>query len=120
MLNWFLFINRDRRDANRRRPGDADYDPKNLYLPSEFLKGLSGGQVIHFFWLFGMYVFEVFISFNKSTFVTFRDNGGILSQSTWTRFCFSRYKFWLGEYNFFLMLITLCCFLNQTIFLPCC
>lgn len=39
---WFL--GKDRRDAKRRRPGDEDYDPKTLYLPPEFLKGLSGGQ----------------------------------------------------------------------------
>lgn len=39
---WFL--GKDRRDANRRRPGQVDYDPKTLYLPPEFLKGLSGCQ----------------------------------------------------------------------------
>ncbi|KAL3517379.1 hypothetical protein ACH5RR_019968 [Cinchona calisaya] len=38
------FLGEDRRDANRRRPGDIHYDPKTLYLPPEFLKGLSGGQ----------------------------------------------------------------------------
>ncbi|XP_027099310.1 DNA mismatch repair protein MSH6-like isoform X1 [Coffea arabica] len=39
---WFL--GKDRRDANRRRPGHVDYDPKTLYLPPEFLKRLSDGQ----------------------------------------------------------------------------
>ncbi|XVF72730.1 hypothetical protein PTKIN_Ptkin12aG0143800 [Pterospermum kingtungense] len=33
-----------RRDANRKRPGDINYDPKTLYLPPDFLKSLSGGQ----------------------------------------------------------------------------
>ncbi|KAF5741530.1 DNA mismatch repair protein MSH6 [Tripterygium wilfordii] len=40
----FRFLEIDRRDANRRRPGDENYDPKTLYLPSDFLKKLSGGQ----------------------------------------------------------------------------
>lgn len=39
-------MNRERRDANRRRPGDVDYDPRTLYLPLDFVKSLSGGQVI--------------------------------------------------------------------------
>lgn len=38
--------NRERRDANRRRPGDVNYDPRTLYLPPNFLKSLTGGQVI--------------------------------------------------------------------------
>ncbi|KAK8540982.1 hypothetical protein V6N13_061030 [Hibiscus sabdariffa] len=33
-----------RRDANRKRPGDVNYNPKTLYLPPDFLKNLSGGQ----------------------------------------------------------------------------
>ncbi|KAE8660577.1 DNA mismatch repair protein MSH6 [Hibiscus syriacus] len=33
-----------RRDANRKRPGDVNYNPKTLYLPPDFLKSLSGGQ----------------------------------------------------------------------------
>lgn len=41
----FPFLGKDRQDANRRRPGDADYDPKTLYLPPQFLKNLTGGQV---------------------------------------------------------------------------
>ncbi|KAI4341663.1 hypothetical protein MLD38_026357 [Melastoma candidum] len=40
----FPFLGQDRRDANKRRPGDADYDLKSLYLPPNFLKGLTGGQ----------------------------------------------------------------------------
>lgn len=40
----FPFLGKDRQDANRRRPGDADYDPKTLYLPPQFLKNLTGGQ----------------------------------------------------------------------------
>lgn len=39
---------RERKDAHGRRPGDPDYDPKTLYLPQEFLKSLSGGQVVGF------------------------------------------------------------------------
>ncbi|XP_010259327.1 PREDICTED: DNA mismatch repair protein MSH6 isoform X2 [Nelumbo nucifera] len=38
------FLGEGRRDSERRRPGDANYDPKTLYLPSDFLKSLSGGQ----------------------------------------------------------------------------
>lgn len=59
--NWFLCkisigtlfsLNRDRRDANRRRPGDENFDPRTLHLPPDFLKSLTGGQVILFlsFW----------------------------------------------------------------------
>ncbi|BFG38635.1 hypothetical protein CerSpe_249090 [Prunus speciosa] len=36
--------NRERRDAKKRCPGDANYDPRTLYLPPDFLKSLSGGQ----------------------------------------------------------------------------
>lgn len=36
-------------DAKRRRPGDENYDPKTLYLPPDFLKTLSGGQVLFCF-----------------------------------------------------------------------
>ncbi|KAL2943203.1 DNA mismatch repair protein MSH6 [Bienertia sinuspersici] len=42
----FPFLGKDRRDANRRHPGDKDYDPKTLYLPPHFLKNLTGGQKI--------------------------------------------------------------------------
>ncbi|KAL2905633.1 DNA mismatch repair protein MSH6, partial [Bienertia sinuspersici] len=42
----FPFLGIDRRDANRRCPGDKDYDPKTLYLPPHFLKNLTGGLVI--------------------------------------------------------------------------
>nr|XP_016507671.1 PREDICTED: DNA mismatch repair protein MSH6-like [Nicotiana tabacum] len=40
----FPFLGKNRKDANRRSPGDANYDPKTLYLPPNFLKGLTGGQ----------------------------------------------------------------------------
>ncbi|GAB2298057.1 hypothetical protein Dimus_032132 [Dionaea muscipula] len=40
----FPFLGKNRRDANKRRPEDANYDPKTLFLPPEFLKGLSSGQ----------------------------------------------------------------------------
>lgn len=40
----FKFLGAERKDAHGRLPGDADYDPRTLYLPQEFLKGLSGGQ----------------------------------------------------------------------------
>ncbi|PIM97702.1 Mismatch repair ATPase MSH6 (MutS family) [Handroanthus impetiginosus] len=38
------FLEVDRRDANRRRPGDINYDPRTLFLPPDFVKGLTGGQ----------------------------------------------------------------------------
>ncbi|GAB2282209.1 DNA mismatch repair protein msh6 [Dionaea muscipula] len=40
----FPFLGKNRRDAKMRRPEDANYDPKTLFLPLEFLKGLSCGQ----------------------------------------------------------------------------
>lgn len=40
----FCFLGEERRDAKRRRPGDANYDPRTLHLPPDFLKSLSGGQ----------------------------------------------------------------------------
>lgn len=40
----FPFLGKECRDANRRRPGDVDYDPRTLYLPLDFVKSLSGGQ----------------------------------------------------------------------------
>ncbi|KAL0435966.1 UNVERIFIED_CONTAM: DNA mismatch repair protein MSH6 [Sesamum radiatum] len=48
------FLEVDRRDANRRRPGDANYDPRTLYLPPEFVKKLTGGQMGKFYELFEM------------------------------------------------------------------
>ncbi|KAH9730730.1 DNA mismatch repair protein MSH6 [Citrus sinensis] len=36
----------DLRDAKRRRPGDVYYDPRTLYLPPDFLRNLSEGQVV--------------------------------------------------------------------------
>ncbi|KMS96203.1 hypothetical protein BVRB_001130 [Beta vulgaris subsp. vulgaris] len=41
----FPFLGKDRRDAKRRLPGDAGYDPRTLYLPPHFLNKLTGGQV---------------------------------------------------------------------------
>ncbi|XP_062083571.1 DNA mismatch repair protein MSH6 [Humulus lupulus] len=38
------FLGDERRDANRRRPGDPSYDPKTLFLPPIFVKSLSDGQ----------------------------------------------------------------------------
>ncbi|KAL8149106.1 hypothetical protein AgCh_006203 [Apium graveolens] len=40
----FKFLSENRRDANKRRPGDENYDPKTLYLPPQFLNSLTGGQ----------------------------------------------------------------------------
>ncbi|GJY33065.1 DNA mismatch repair protein MSH6 [Tanacetum coccineum] len=40
----FKFLGKDRRDANKRSPGDENYDPRTLYLPPTFLKSLTGGQ----------------------------------------------------------------------------
>ncbi|KAK4273269.1 hypothetical protein QN277_021706 [Acacia crassicarpa] len=40
----FHFLRVDRKDAKKRRLGDENYDPKTLYLPSDFLKSLSDGQ----------------------------------------------------------------------------
>ncbi|KAG6593236.1 DNA mismatch repair protein MSH6, partial [Cucurbita argyrosperma subsp. sororia] len=40
----FRFLKADRKDANKRHPGDPDYDPRTLYLPPHFLKNLSDGQ----------------------------------------------------------------------------
>lgn len=38
------FLGIGRRDGNRRRPGDENYDPRTLYIPPDFLKSLTGGQ----------------------------------------------------------------------------
>ncbi|KAL6978281.1 hypothetical protein U1Q18_019950 [Sarracenia purpurea var. burkii] len=38
------FLGEARRDANKRCPGDVNYDPKTLYIPPDFLKSLTGGQ----------------------------------------------------------------------------
>ncbi|RVX01446.1 DNA mismatch repair protein MSH6 [Vitis vinifera] len=38
------FLGGERKDAKRRCPGDANYDPRTLYLPPNFLKNLTGGQ----------------------------------------------------------------------------
>ncbi|KAL5863022.1 hypothetical protein ACOSQ3_000536 [Xanthoceras sorbifolium] len=38
------FLGPERRDVNRRRPGDVNYDPRTLYLPPDFLRSLSDGQ----------------------------------------------------------------------------
>ncbi|XP_076885218.1 DNA mismatch repair protein MSH6-like [Bidens hawaiensis] len=40
----FRFLGKNRKDANRRSPGDEKYDPRTLYLPPDFLRSLTGGQ----------------------------------------------------------------------------
>nr|XP_043621145.1 DNA mismatch repair protein MSH6 isoform X2 [Erigeron canadensis] len=40
----FKFLGKNRRDSKRRSPGDDGYDPRTLYLPSDFLNKLTGGQ----------------------------------------------------------------------------
>ncbi|KAJ0589820.1 putative DNA mismatch repair protein MutS/MSH [Helianthus annuus] len=40
----FRFLGKNRKDANKRSPGDEKYDPRTLYLPPEFLRSLTGGQ----------------------------------------------------------------------------
>ncbi|XP_076896229.1 DNA mismatch repair protein MSH6-like isoform X1 [Bidens hawaiensis] len=40
----FRFLGKNRKDANRRFPGDENYDPRTLYLPPDFLRSLTGGQ----------------------------------------------------------------------------
>uniref|UniRef100_K3ZQ28 DNA mismatch repair protein n=1 Tax=Setaria italica TaxID=4555 RepID=K3ZQ28_SETIT len=40
----FKFLGEGRKDAKGRRPGSPGYDPRTLLLPSQFLKGLTGGQ----------------------------------------------------------------------------
>ncbi|PON72400.1 DNA mismatch repair protein [Trema orientale] len=48
------FLGEERRDAKRRRPGDPNYDPRTLYLPPNFVKSLSEGQMGKFYELFEM------------------------------------------------------------------
>lgn len=38
------FLEKDRRDAKRRRPGDVEYDSRTLYLSPNFLKSLTEGK----------------------------------------------------------------------------
>ncbi|CAA0824896.1 DNA mismatch repair protein MSH6 [Striga hermonthica] len=38
------FLDVNRKDASGRCPGDVNYDPRTLYLPSDFVKNLTGGQ----------------------------------------------------------------------------
>ncbi|XP_047334362.1 DNA mismatch repair protein MSH6-like [Impatiens glandulifera] len=38
------FLGEGRRDAKRRLASDEGYDPRTLYLPPDFVKGLSSGQ----------------------------------------------------------------------------
>ncbi|XP_020269979.1 DNA mismatch repair protein MSH6 isoform X2 [Asparagus officinalis] len=40
----FRFLQGGRKDARGKRPEDADYDQRTLFLPSDFLKSLSGCQ----------------------------------------------------------------------------
>ncbi|KAJ3677409.1 hypothetical protein LUZ60_003133 [Juncus effusus] len=40
----FKFLGEGRKDAKGRKCGDPNYDPRTLYLPPDFVKGLSGGQ----------------------------------------------------------------------------
>ncbi|BBN02356.1 DNA mismatch repair protein MSH6 [Marchantia polymorpha subsp. ruderalis] len=41
----FKFLGRNRKDASGRRPSDPNYDPRTVYLPQDFTKELSGGQL---------------------------------------------------------------------------
>lgn len=44
---WLVAIAcRDRKDAAGKKPTDPAYDPRTLHLPADFLKSLSGGQVL--------------------------------------------------------------------------
>ncbi|CAA0843178.1 DNA mismatch repair protein MSH6 [Striga hermonthica] len=38
------FLDVNRKDASGRPPGDVNYDPRTLYLPSDFVKNLTVGQ----------------------------------------------------------------------------
>ncbi|TVU09494.1 hypothetical protein EJB05_42970, partial [Eragrostis curvula] len=40
----FKFLGEGRKDAKGRRPGNPDYDPRTLLVPSQFLTNLTGGQ----------------------------------------------------------------------------
>ncbi|XP_062194119.1 DNA mismatch repair protein MSH6-like isoform X2 [Phragmites australis] len=40
----FKFLGKARKDAKGRRPGNPGYDPRTLFLSSQFLKSLTGGQ----------------------------------------------------------------------------
>uniref|UniRef100_A0A0E0ES22 DNA mismatch repair protein n=1 Tax=Oryza meridionalis TaxID=40149 RepID=A0A0E0ES22_9ORYZ len=40
----FKFLGEGRKDAKGRRPGNPNYDPRTLSLPSQFLNSLTGGQ----------------------------------------------------------------------------
>lgn len=40
----FRFLREDRKDANRRHPGDENYDSRTLYVPPDFLRSLTEGQ----------------------------------------------------------------------------
>ncbi|GBG86212.1 hypothetical protein CBR_g41117 [Chara braunii] len=40
----FEFLGRNRKDANRRCPDHPQFDPRTLFLPGDFLKGLPAGQ----------------------------------------------------------------------------
>lgn len=44
MTEKLKFLFKNRRDASGKQPGDPGYDPRTLYLPEDFVKGLSGGQ----------------------------------------------------------------------------
>lgn len=50
LLSFLTFCNlcqcRGHKDAKGRRPENPDYDPRTLFLPSHFLKSLTGGQVL--------------------------------------------------------------------------
>ncbi|VAI32323.1 unnamed protein product [Triticum turgidum subsp. durum] len=45
-MEKFTFLGQGRKDAKGRRPADPTYDPRTLFLPPQFLKNLTGGQVI--------------------------------------------------------------------------
>lgn len=44
MTEKLKFLFKNRRDASGKQPEDRGYDPRTLYLPQDFVKGLSGGQ----------------------------------------------------------------------------
>uniref|UniRef100_A0A0D3H6Q7 DNA mismatch repair protein n=1 Tax=Oryza barthii TaxID=65489 RepID=A0A0D3H6Q7_9ORYZ len=50
----FKFLGEGRKDAKGRRPGNPNYDPRTLSLPSQFLNSLTGGQMGKFYELFEM------------------------------------------------------------------
>jgi hypothetical protein len=89
--NRLKWVTEDRRDANKKKPTDPDYDPRTLYVPPEFLRNET--PAMRQWWEFKSRNFDTLLFFKVRSQYThhlihrgLRWNAecGMISQCAWT------------------------------------